>query len=151
MGFLNNVKVAQKLALIGVLAFIATVIVGCFGYYYLKMGQEDLEDFYHNNTMSIYHVGRVRYNVRFSQVQCSLQPYTIKPDRRQDRITKFNKATEEAEAAMAEYERLNAKHPRRAALAAEVRKDFDQYVANSKKLLEMNSFAEGTDPRAPMD
>ena len=151
MGFLNNIKVAQKLALIGVLAFIATVIVGILGYVYLKEGQEDLESLYRDNTMSLYQLGEVRYNVRFSQIQCSLQPYTVQPDQRKDRLEKFSKATAAAEAAMAEYEKLNANHPRRAALAADARKVFDQYMVNSKKLLEMNAFAEGGDDRAPMN
>ena len=93
MGFLSNIKVAQKLALIGVLAFIATVIVGLLGYVYLKEGQEDLENLYRDNTMSLYQLGEVRYNVRFSQIQCSLQPYTVQPDQRKDRLEKFNKAS----------------------------------------------------------
>ena len=150
MGFLNNIKVSQKLALIGVLAFIATVIVGALGYFSLKEAQEDMAALFNENTMSIYHSGRVRYNTRYSQIQASLQPYTVLPDRRQDRVNKFNKAVEEAESAMQEYEKLNANHPKRAALAAEVRKDFDQYIANSKRLLEMNAFA-GGDERAPMN
>ncbi len=150
MGFLNNIKVSQKLALIGVLAFIATVIVGALGYFSLKEAQEDMAALFNENTMSIYHSGRVRYNTRYSQIQASLQPYTVIPDRRQDRVTKFNKAVEDAESAMQEYEKLNANHPKRAALAAEVRKDFDQYIANSKRLLEMNAFG-GGDERAPMN
>jgi methyl-accepting chemotaxis protein len=118
---------------------------------YLKEGQEDLESLYRDNTMSLYQLGEVRYNVRFSQIQCSLQPYTVQPDQRKDRLEKFNKATAAAEAAMAEYEKLNANHPRRAALAADARKIFDEYVASSKKLMEMNAFAAGGDDRAPMN
>lgn len=150
MGFLNNIKVSQKLALIGVLAFIATVIVGMLGYFSLKSAQEDIQSMYNNNTMSIYHIGRVRYNTRWAQVQASLQPYTVAPDRRQDRIKKFEQATKEAEEAMQEYEKLNANHPQRAALAAEARKTFNEYTANSRKLLQMNAF-DGGDERAPMN
>ena len=150
MGFLNNIKVSQKLALIGVLAFIATVIVGMLGYFSLKSAQEDIQSLYNNNTMSIYHIGRVRYNTRWAQVQSSLQPYTVAPDRRQDRIQKFEQATKEAEEAMQEYEKLNANHPNRAALAAEARKTFNEYTANSRKLLQMNAF-DGGDERAPMN
>ncbi|MBO6292573.1 MAG: methyl-accepting chemotaxis protein [Selenomonas sp.] len=150
MGFLNNVKVAQKLAMIGVMAFIATVIVGIMAYFYLSEGQEDLERLYNENTMSIYQIGEVRYNVRFSQIQASLQPYTANPEQRQTRVTKFNNVLDEAEKAMQEYERLNANHPKRAALAADVRKLFDEYVVHARKLMEMNSFAEGSDPQAPM-
>ena len=36
MGFIRNISVAKKLALIGVLAFIATLIVGWVGYRSMK-------------------------------------------------------------------------------------------------------------------
>ncbi len=149
MGSLKDMKVAYKLAIIGVMAFIATVCVGLLGYFSLQKAKADVEAMYNEYTMSIYYCAKVRYNTRYAQVQSSLQPYTVKPDRRQSRIDKFNQAMNEAEEYMQKYEALNANNPNRAALAAAVRKDFDQYKMNSARLLEMNSF-EG-DARAPMN
>jgi len=104
MGFVKDLKVAHKLAIIGVLAFIATLVVGWVGYSSLKSAQQNMEELYNEDTMSIYYCAKVRYNTRYSQIQASLQPYTILPDRRQDRITKFNNAINEAEEYMKKYE-----------------------------------------------
>ena len=150
MGFVKNLKVAQKLTIIGILAFIATVLVGWVGYSSLKNAQKNMEDLYNEDTMSIYYCAKVRYNTRYSQIQASLQPYTIAPDRRQDRITKFNNAMKEAEDYMQKYEALHANHPKRAEMAAKVRKDFDTYRTNANQLLQMNAY-EGADERAPMN
>lgn len=150
MGFIRNLKVAQKLAIIGVLAFIATLVVGWVGYRSIKAAREDMEELYNEDTMSIYYCSQVRYNTRYSQIQASLQPYTIKPERRQDRVTKFNNAIKEAEDFMQKYEALHAKHPQRAEMAAKVRKDFDAYKANASQLLQMSAY-EGEDERAPMN
>lgn len=150
MGFVKNLKVAQKLTIIGILAFIATVLVGWVGYSSLKNAQKNMEELYNEDTMSIYYCAKVRYNTRYSQIQASLQPYTIAPDRRQDRITKFNNAIKEAEDYMQKYETLHANHPKRAEMAAKVRKDFDTYRTNASQLLQMNAY-EGADERAPMN
>lgn len=150
MGFVKDLKVAHKLAIIGVLAFIATLVVGWVGYSSLKSAQQNMEELYNEDTMSIYYCAKVRYNTRYSQIQASLQPYTILPDRRQDRITKFNNAINEAEEYMKKYEALHANHPQRAEMAAKVRKDFDKYKSNASQLLQMNAF-EGEDERAPMN
>ena len=150
MGFVKNLKVAQKLAIIGVMAFIATVVVGWVGYTSIKAARADMEELYNEDTMSIYYCSQVRYNTRYSQIQASLQPYTVQPEQRQDRMTKFNNAISEAEDFMKKYEALHAKHPKRAEMAAKVRKDFDAYKANAAQLLQMNAY-EGEDERAPMN
>lgn len=151
MGFIRDISVAKKLACIGVLAFIATIIVGWVGYSSIREARTDMEELYNEDTMSIYYCAQVRYNTRYSQIQASLQAYTTNPEQRQDRIKKFNAAVAEAEDFMQKYEALHAKHPKRAEMAAKVRKDFDAYVANSKKLLDMNAYGEGVDERAPMN
>ena len=150
MGFIKDIKVAHKLALIGVMAFIATVVVGFIGYSSLKSAKADLDELYKEHTMSIYYCAKVRYNTRYSQIQAGLQPYTIAPDRRQDRVTKFNNAMDEAEQYMKKYEDLNAGDPNKAALASKVRRDFDAYRKNAAQLMTMNAY-EGEDERAPMN
>ena len=149
MGLFKDLKVAYKLAVIGVMAFIATVCVGLLGYFSLKAAKADIDELYNNYTMSIYYCGNVRYNTRYAQVQSSLQPFTAGDERRRERVEKYNNAIDEAEEFMQAYEKLNADHPARAALAAKVRKDFDEYKVNTVKLLSMNAFESG-DPHAPM-
>ena len=84
----KDIGVKYKLALIGALAFVATVFVGILGYVYLRSAQEDMEALYREHTMGIFYCARVRNDTRVMQVQASLMPFTLDPTRRQDRITK---------------------------------------------------------------
>ena len=151
MGFLNDLRVASKLAIIGVAAFIATVIIGVIGYFSLQAAGEEVASMYQKNAMSLYYVGRIRYNLRYSQIQASLQPYTIAPDRKQDRITKFNEAIKDADAAMVEYEKIVKDDPELFAKLEKARQEFPNYKEHASKLMEMVSYGEGVDERAPMN
>jgi len=137
MNFIKHIKVAQKLAMIGVLAFIATVIVGLLGYVSLKTAKEDMDVLYKEHTMSVFYCARVRHDTRLAQIQASLQPYTENVSKRQERVTKYKENIAEAEEYMQKYEALNANEPNKAALAAAVRRDFDQFKTNSAKLMDM--------------
>ncbi|MBR6268319.1 MAG: MCP four helix bundle domain-containing protein, partial [Selenomonadaceae bacterium] len=151
MQFLNNLKVAYKLIIIGVAAFFATVFIGMIGYFALQEAGAELESMYRKNAMSLYYVGRIRYNLRYSQIQASLQPYTIAPDRKQDRITKFDTAIKEADEAMADYEKIVKDDPDLFAKLEKARKEFPEYKNNATKLMNMTAYGEGVDERAPMN
>ena len=148
---MDNLKVSYKLAVIGVAAFFATVLIGIIGYFSLEHAQEELELLYNKNTMSIYHVGSIRYNIRNMQVQCCLQPYTTNPTNRQSRIDNFNKSLKEAEAAAAEYDKIIADKPEEVAVFNKMRDEFRVYKTNAAQLMTMDAYAEGTDPHAPID
>lgn len=148
---LDNLKVAYKLTIIGIVAFLATVAIGAIGYFSLQNAQSELQALHDNNLMSIYHLGRIRYNTRYMQVQACLMPYTIAPDRRQSRTQKFNDAVKEAEAAIAEFEKITAGDPDQERRMKEVSADFQKYKANGTQLMSMSAYAEGGDDRAPMN
>ena len=146
----KDIGVKYKLALIGALAFVATVFVGILGYVYLRSAQEDMEALYREHTMGIFYCARVRNDTRVMQVQASLMPFTIDPTRRQDRITKYNSNIEESEQCMQEYERLNSNHPQRASMAAKVRSDYESFKTRSAELMKMQVTDEAS-RRAVMD
>ncbi len=148
---LDNLKVSAKLTIIGVAAFVATVILGMIGYFALEHAQDGLELLYNKNTMSIYYVGRVRYNIRNMQVQCCLQPYTILEDRRKSRSDNFEQSIKDAEAAAAEYAKIIADKPEEVALFSKMQDEFKIYKANAGRLMTMNAYAEGVDDRAAMN
>ena len=136
MGFIKDINVAKKLAMIGVLAFIATVFVGIMGYYYLHEAQENLKNLHDEHVMGVFYCARVRHDMRAAQIQSSLQPFTENPSLRQERVTKFNGYIAETEEYMQKYEQLNANHPKRAAMAAKIREDFEKFKGNCAKLMQ---------------
>ena len=137
MNFIKEIKVANKLTLIGVMAFIATVCVGLLGYFSLKEAKEDMEMLYNEHTMDVFYCARVRHDTRLMQVQAILQPLTENAAMRQERTSKFEANLEEAEKCMQLYEQLNANHPQRAATAAKVRSDFENFKVRCKELMNM--------------
>ena len=151
MQWMDNIKVAYKLSIIGIAAFFATVLIGFIGYFALQNAQSELQQLYDKNTMSLYHIGRIRYNVRYAQVNACLLPYTSAEDRRQSRIQKYNTAIKDAEASIAEYEKIIADDPDMIARIQKAAKEFQEYKANSAKLMTMVSYGEGVDDRAPMN
>ena len=148
---MDNLKVAYKLSIIGVAAFFATVLIGAIGYFSLQNAQQELQNMYDKNTMSIYHIGRIRYNIRYMQVQACLMPYTINPDRRQSRIDKFNNALKDAETSIAEYEKIIANDQEMVTRMKKAADDFQKYKTNAAHLMTMSAYAEGGDDRAPMN
>ena len=152
MDFLSNTKVSLKLTLIGILAFIATVIIGLVGYFSLTQAKEDLNDLYYKRTMSIFHCARVRYNTRYAQVQACLQPYTIQEDRRKDRIRKFDEAIKDAEDNLTKFKALVADDPDKLAVVANAEKNFAAYKEAAGQLMTMVAYnAEGQDDRSAMN
>ena len=137
MNFIKDINVRYKLALIGVVAFFATVFVGVLGFYYLREAQHDMEELYSEHTMDVFYCARVRHDTRLAQLQAALQPFTEDPAIRQGRVTKYKANIAEAEEYMQKYEQLNANHPKRAEQAAKVRGDFDKFKVNSEKLMTM--------------
>lgn len=151
MGLLNDLKVVHKLTIIGIMAFIATVFIGTIGYFSLKNAQVELQSLYDKNTMSIYHIGRIRYNIRYMQVQACLMPYTIMEDRRQSRTEKYNTALKEAEASIVEYEKIIEGDAELQAAVSKSKEDFQKYKANASHLMTMSAYTPGGDDRAPMN
>lgn len=151
MNLLNNLKVVYKLSIIGVMAFIATVFIGVIGYFAIRDSQAETENMYNRNTMAIYHLGRIRYNIRYMQVQACLMPYTIAPDRRQSRTDKFNAAMKTAEEQIAAFEKIIANDAELMALVKKSEGEYQKYKTNAAQLMTMSAYAEGGDDRAPMN
>lgn len=152
MQWMDDIKVAVKLSIIGIVAFFATVLIGAIGYFSLQQAQEDVESMYRKNALSIYYVGRIRYNTRYMQVQSCLLPYTILEERRQNRTTKFNTATKDAEEAIKEYEKIVADDPDLSARLKKVDSDFQNYKKYSTQLVAMHAYdANGNDDRSAMN
>ena len=148
---LDNLKVSAKLTIIGVAAFVATVILGIIGYFALEHAQDELELLYNKNTMSIYHVGQIRYSIRNMQVQACLQPFTIQEDLRKSRADNFNKSAKEAEAAAAEYAKIIADNPEELAIFNKMKDEFKIYRENAANLMTMNAYTENPGEHTSMN
>ena len=68
MGWMNNIKVMYKIAILALIGLIAMVIIGSTGYHYLGMADESLDGLYSIELQSIRHIGEERVARRKIQV-----------------------------------------------------------------------------------
>ena len=79
MGLMDNMKVAYKLLVLNVVACIGLIVVGIMGYNAVQTAKDDMEVMYNRYLHSVYYVGRMRYNIRYAQVQATLGPLSADP------------------------------------------------------------------------
>ena len=137
MGLLNDFKVAYKLMILGIVSFIGMVIVGYTGYSALQDAKADMDKMYNTNLMSIYYVGRSRYNVRYSQVQACITPYTVRQDRLQSRRDKYDTAIKTMDDCIVQYEKIIAGDQEQQTILNSIKEAWGKYKTNSAQLMNM--------------
>ena len=137
MGFMNNMKVASKLLILNVVALVGLLIVGIMGYNAVNTAKEDMEQMYKRYLHSVYYVGRMRYNIRYAQVQATIGPLSSDPQLFQSRSEKFNSAVKECEEALDSYSKTIADDPQLVAEVETFRKSWEKFKAGGSHLMTM--------------
>ncbi len=150
MQWMDNMKVAYKLLLLDVVALICTAILGLIGYSAVDEAKSKLETMYNRYFQSVYHVGRIRYNVRYAQIQAAMAPLSDDPALFQSRQEKFNNALKDGEASLVEYEKIVADDAALVAQINTVKKDIADFKDAASKSLAMRPPAEAATDRMVM-
>ena len=137
MGLMDNMKVAYKLLILNIVACVGLVIVGIMGYNSVQTAKEDMEQMYNRYLMSVYYVGRCRYNVRYAQVQATMAPLSDDPALFQSRTEKYNTAIKDCEEAFDAYAKIVADDPQLTAQLGPIRQSWDKFKASSAQLMSM--------------
>ena len=125
MQWMNNMKVVYKLLILDVVALVCTAILGLVGYTAVDEAKSKLETMYKTYFNSVYHVGRIRYNIRYAQIQAAMAPLSDDPSLFQSRKDKFDNAIKDGQASLAEYEKIVAGDPALVAQLEPIKKDLD--------------------------
>ena len=150
MGFMDNLKVSNKLLILNVIALFGLLIVAFTGYNAVNTAKNDMETMYNKYLQSVYYVGRCRYNVRYMQVQATLGPLSADPTLFQSRSDKYNTAIKECEEAFNAYASLVAGDAELTAQLDPIRKNWEKYKETSQHLMEMRPPANATTDRLAM-
>ena len=137
MGLMDNMKVAYKLLILNIVACVGLVIVGIMGYNSVQTAKEDMEQMYNRYLMSVYYVGRCRYNVRYAQVQATMAPLSDDPALFQSRTEKYNTAIKDCEEAFDAYAKIVADDPQLTAQLGPIRQSWDKFKTSSAQLMSM--------------
>ena len=137
MGFMDNLKVSNKLLILNVIALIGLLAVAFTGYNAVNTAKNEMEIMYNKYLQSVYNVGLCRYNVRYMQVQATLSPLSVDMALAQSRRDKYNAALKECEEAFETYSKIVADEPELVASLDHVRKDWEKYKETTAVLLDM--------------
>ncbi len=150
MGFMDNLKVSNKLLILNIVALIGLLAVAFTGYNAVNTAKEDLEIMYHRYLHSMYYVGRCRYNVRYMQVQATLGPLSADPTLFQSRSDKYDNALKECEEAFNAYAQNISSDPALVAELDPIRKNWEKYKETTGVLMDMRPPANATTDRMAM-
>ena len=137
MGLMDNMKVAYKLLVLNVVACVGLIVVGFMGYNAVQTAKDDMEVMYNRYLHSVYYVGRMRYNIRYAQVQATLGPLSADPELFKSRNDKFNTAVKECEEAMDAYAKNIADDPQLVSQLEAVRQDWNKFKNGGAQLMTM--------------
>lgn len=137
MGWMNNIKVMYKIAILALIGLIAMVIIGSTGYHYLGMADESLDGLYSIELQSIRHIGEERVARRKIQVDV-LELIRAKDaadvqKNKQDLIKDY----QAYEKNWSEYEAVGQKASAAAPLLPGVQEAWQQYRQHSEKIAEL--------------
>lgn len=135
MGFMNNMKVASKLLVLNIVAFIGIGIVAFMGYSAVQTAEEDMDLMYNRYLHSVYYVGKMRHDVRYAQVQSIVAPTSSDPQLYQTRLGKYNDAIKDFEEDIEQYAKIIAEEPKLVSQLDDVRKNWAQFKDASTKLM----------------
>ena len=139
MGFMDNLKVSNKLLLLNIVAVIGLIIIGLVGYQGVQTAKEEMDVMYNRYLHSVYYVGRMRYNSRYAQVQITLYPLTTDPTLRKSRSDKSVQAIKEFEQNMDEYAKVVADIPELVKSLEPIRQDWAKFKAGSDRLMQFQA------------
>ena len=150
MQWMDNVKVAYKLLILDVVALICTAILGMVGYFAVDEAKSKLETMYTKYFQAVYHVGRVRYNVRYAQIQAAMAPLSDEAALYQSRQEKYNNAIKDAETSIEEYGKIVADDQALVAELGPIKKEFEEFEKATAQCLSMRPPAEAATDRMAM-
>ena len=143
MSFLNNMRVAYKLLLLNVIAFIGMIVVGLVGYFSVMEAQEDLNVISQTYLKGIFEIGRCRHAVRYAQVQTILAPLTLDSALLQSRVDKYNGAVRELDESLANYEQIIKDDAQARAQVDAAKREWAKFKAGGDKMIQLRSPAGG--------
>jgi len=150
MGFMDNLKVSNKLLILNIVALFGLLIVAFTGYNAVNTAKEDMEIMYNRYLHSVYYVGRCRYNTRYAQVQATLGPLSADPELFKSRKDKYESAVKKCEEAFDAYAKNIADDPALVAELGPIRDNWNKFKETSAHLMEMRPPANATSDRLAM-
>ena len=139
MSWMNNMRVAYKLALLNVIALIGMLVIATVGYFAIMDAKKDMDVISQTYLKGIFEIGRCRHAVRYAQVQTILAPFSIDPSLYQSRLDKYNGAIRELDESLANYEAIIKDDAQARAQVDAAKREWQKFKAAGDKIMAMRS------------
>lgn len=107
MQFMDNLRVAYKLLILAVIAFIGMAFIGFSGYFAIKEAQVDMERMYMVNVRSLGYLGDARQGMRSTQTMTVIMTlHSNTPQRMQELQGKFDAGVKETDESLSEFAKV---------------------------------------------
>ena len=104
MRFTDNLKVAYKLLILAVIAFVGMAFIGFSGYSAIQQAQVDLDKMYMEDVLSLTHLGDARQGMRSSQTMTVIMTiHSNTPERMKDLAGKFDANVKETDDSLQKF------------------------------------------------
>ncbi len=139
MSWMNNMRVAYKLALLNVIALIGMLVIATVGYFAIMDAKKDMDVISQTYLKGIFEIGRCRHAVRYAQVQTILAPFSIDPSLYQSRVDKYNGAIRELDESLANYEAIIKDDAQARAQVDAAKREWAKFKTAGDKIMAMRS------------
>ena len=134
MPFMNNLKVAYKLLILAVIAFIGMAFIGFSGYSAIREAQVDMEKMYLEDVRSLTHLGDARQGMRSSQTMTVIMTiHSNTPERMKDLAGKFDANVKETDESLQKFKETSGTDAAVQAKLEETLKDWALLKAGLEK------------------
>ena len=100
---LSNLRVAYKLALIGLIGMIGTLLLGFFGYVAINSNRESISQLYERDLRMIHYIDEASYYMRYSQVQAIVSGMSKSQEMLNTRQERYRNGVSEVEKSLSQY------------------------------------------------
>ena len=133
MGWMNNMKVAYRIALLVIIGVIGMALIGFTGYSFLNKAGQDMDLMYSHKLQAIRILGEEVDSMRVIQVRA--MQAIADPVRIPELKTSIAKETKDYEADWAEYEKLAADVPEAAGKVADTKANWEEFKADMQSVM----------------
>lgn len=151
MQFLNNIKVAYKLLIIGFVGVLGMIGIGYAGYAAMQTSKVALQEMYETEVMTVYEVGVLQHATRYSQLQVALLANTTDPNLFSSRVNRYREFTKEGDDAMAKYRNLISDHPDAVARFNTLNQSWGQLKQVCEHMIQLSQQGQGAEALAYFD
>lgn len=137
MNWMNDLKVAYKLAILNIVALLGMLSIGFAGYMSLESAKGAIIQMYEVNLTNIDLAGKARHAMRMAQLQAFMSPLNPDATMYQLRATRYAESAKELDQCLADYIKINSDSPQLMQQLNLIQKDWDKFKQVSGNLVAM--------------